>query len=137
MADKALPDQWRRGARHGTPDEVVANILRVSDRATPRRLFDRKGGRVDPAAVAAVEALTVAAADAGATIGHIYKHGFPAATPREQAMDEALQVARAYGQPLSAEIVQTPEHEAAGEFLVKVLLLDGEGRGEAGPGPRT
>ncbi|MEV0993406.1 hypothetical protein [Nonomuraea sp. NPDC050202] len=123
MPDKlALPG--RRSARPGTPDEVVANVLRVGGQASarPRRLF-RRGRPVDVGRQADVEALADALAAEKAVLGHIYKHGFPAATPYEEAMDTALEAARGLGRPLSAEIVQTPEHEAAGEFLVKVLLV--------------
>ncbi|MEU4576599.1 hypothetical protein [Nonomuraea sp. NPDC023979] len=110
--------------RPGTPEEVVANLHRLRGRAGSGARMLNRAGR--PLAGRDVEAEAEALKDAGATIGHIYKHGFPAATPHEQAMDEALAAARAHGRPLSAEIVQTPEHEAAGEFLVKVLLLGGE-----------
>lgn len=112
----------------GTPEEVVANLHRLRGRAGGEARMLNRAGR--PLAGRDVEAEAEALKDAGATIGHIYKRGFPAATPREQAMDEALAAARTYGQPLSAEIVETDEHRAAGEFLVKVLLVEVKGRGE-------
>jgi hypothetical protein len=108
----------------------------ADQKGRPRRLFNPKGARVDPGRPEEVEALNVASATLQTVVKHVYQQGFPSATPHEQALDTALVAAAGLGQPLSAEIVQTPEHEAAGEFLVKVLLLR-EGRGEVSPGPRT
>lgn len=55
----------------------------------------------------------------------IHKHGFPASTPWEDAQPvaiaKALEIAGG-GDVLAVERVQTPEHEAAGEYLVKVVV---------------
>jgi hypothetical protein len=63
-------------------------------------------------------------AEQNATVQHVYKHGFPARTAEDAALEVARQGARKLhgGQILAEEIVQTPEHEAAGEYLVVITL---------------
>ncbi|WP_068925050.1 hypothetical protein [Planobispora rosea] len=63
--------------------------------------------------------------DGSAVIGHIYKHGFREGTPEEQALVTARRGAQQLypqGEILSEEILQTPEHTAAGEYLVVINL---------------
>ncbi len=55
----------------------------------------------------------------------VHKHGFPAGTSETAALTAARLAARTampLGEILSEEIVQSPEHEAAGEFLVRVTM---------------
>jgi hypothetical protein len=61
---------------------------------------------------------------------HIYKHGFPASTPHDEAIAMATEgaLALAAGDPtldgsiVETEIVQTDAHTEAGEYLVRLLL---------------
>lgn len=119
-------------AEPGTPAEVRANMRRIAREAAGRgrahRLLDRRGGRLNSTRQADVEAAADELEAAGAVITQVHKQGFPAATAEETAIDEALQTARQYGKPITAEIVRTPEHEAAGEYLVKILLIAKEGK---------
>jgi hypothetical protein len=79
----------------------------------------------------AARKLREALAAQGASVQHVYKHGFPARTAEDAALEVARQGARRLhgGQILAEEIVQTPEHEAAEEYLVVISL------GEVAPTP--
>lgn len=54
----------------------------------------------------------------------VHKHGFPLGTPEDEAIAVAIAAAQKQhtGDVASTEIVRTPEHEAASEYLVKVVL---------------
>lgn len=116
----------KRDYEPGTPREVAVLVKRLARQpgGRGRRLLSRTGNRVDHRRAADVQALADELEASGATVGQVHKHGFPAATAHEDAIEEAVTAARAYGKPITAEIVQTPEHEAAGEFLVAVRVID-------------
>ncbi|MEV4059736.1 hypothetical protein [Nonomuraea dietziae] len=108
----------------GTPEEVVANMLRVARQpGRARKLLGRRGRKLDPAKLDQVREAAEELAATGAVITHVHKQGFPASTPHAQALEDAERAAAAYGTAISAEVIETPEHQAAGEFLVKVLLI--------------
>ncbi|MFI6819276.1 hypothetical protein ACIBG7_43295 [Nonomuraea sp. NPDC050328] len=123
----------KRDYEPGTPQEVAALVTRLAKQpgGRGRRLLSRTGGRVDHRKADDVLALADELEASGATIGQVYKQGFPAATGHEDAIEEAVKAARVYGKPITAEVVQTPEHEEAGEFLVVVRVVDVDrGRGQ-------
>lgn len=66
----------------------------------------------------------MAAVEQEGVVEHVWKQGFPADTPHEQAIEVARQAALQEhpGDVLAEEIIQTPEHEAAGEFLVRIVI---------------
>ncbi|MFI9558883.1 hypothetical protein [Nonomuraea endophytica] len=109
----------------GTPAEVGAQLERVArQQGRARRLLNRRG-RLDPARADDIKAAAAELVASGAVVTGVLKTGFPTATPREQALEDATTAAREHGRPITAEIVETPEHTAAGEYLVKVLVIDG------------
>lgn len=63
-------------------------------------------------------------------VAHIWKQGFPDSTDHKEAAQEAEANARSQveglGRLLSLEIIQTPEHEANNEFLVKLVFAHPE-----------
>jgi ribosomal protein L12E/L44/L45/RPP1/RPP2 len=108
------------GPRPGSPEELAAEVRRVA--ALPpevRRLYDEAGAEVDSADAEAVDALVESLA--GMRIAHAYQRGFPAAEPYASALSAAATAAGDYGRVTTAEVVTTPDHEAAGEYLVRVL----------------
>lgn len=57
----------------------------------------------------------------------IYKHGFPADKDRDEAAQEALIAIRESGDdgPLKgpAEVIETEDHKAAGEYLIVIITV--------------
>ena len=68
----------------------------------------------------------------------IYKYGYPADTDREEAKAETLRAIRANGDtdPVLDEpsIIETDEHKAAGEYLVRIRT--GQPEPETPPDPQ-
>ncbi|MEV0149117.1 MULTISPECIES: hypothetical protein [unclassified Nonomuraea] len=114
----------KRPYEPGTPDEVIANMLRVArQKGRIRKLFGRRGG-LDLDRLEDVQRAAEELAASGSVVGQVLKVGFSATTPHEDATEQAVRAAREYGTPITAEVVETDEHRAAGEFLVKVLVVD-------------
>lgn len=115
----------KRDYEPGTPAEAAAHLRRVArlPQGRARRLLDRRGGRLDHRRLGDIEHAADALVEAGAVVTLIVQIGFPAAVDREQAIEDAMPEARRHGQPITAEIVETEEHVAAGEFLVKVHVI--------------
>ncbi|MGW5259703.1 hypothetical protein ACWEQG_01930 [Microbispora sp. NPDC004025] len=67
----------------------------------------------------------------------IYKIGFPADTPRDEAEAAAREQVRQLDQDdvLEIGIVQTDEHQAAGEYLVRIVTGQPEPETPAEPEP--
>lgn len=65
----------------------------------------------------------------------IYKHGFPSEKDREEATSETLAAIRASGDHdlvlEEASIIETDDHKAASEYLVRIVT----GQPEPEPGP--
>lgn len=59
-------------------------------------------------------------------VSYIWKQGFPVGTDYAQAIAEATALAKSQGNVtgdvVNSEIIQTPEHEANGEFLVSLTF---------------
>ena len=67
---------------------------------------------------------------------HIWKQGFPDSTPRDQAIQQAETAALALypGTVLTRGIEQSAEHALAGEYLVKLRIVNIPETGD-GPSP--
>ncbi|GAB1823585.1 hypothetical protein [Herbidospora sp. RD11066] len=70
---------------------------------------------------------------------HIFKQGFPAGTSHHEAIAITTEAAQQFvgdgEQVLVAEVMeQSPEHEEAGEYLVRVTIGDPNGGAETPPG---
>jgi hypothetical protein len=59
-------------------------------------------------------------------VTHVWKQGFPVSTTPKAATLSAMKAAEeaGLGEVVHHEVVTTPEHEAAGEFVVVLLLHD-------------
>lgn len=91
----------------------MANILRDGEHI--RKAYDaaRKGNRID----------------------HIWGMGFPAATDHDTAITEAERLAKQQTgfKVLGSDIIETADHVAAGEFMVRVVLGEKRPPGEKDP----
>lgn len=59
-------------------------------------------------------------------VTHVWVQGFPVGTPTKTATLQAMADAEksVKGEVVHHEVLTTPEHEAAGEFIVKLLIHD-------------
>lgn len=59
-------------------------------------------------------------------VTHVWNQGFPIDTPPKTAILAAMEEAAKSvpGEVVYHEVISTPEHEEAGEFIVKLLIHD-------------